>query len=146
MARSAFPSVVRSLALILPLVSSTPVMPPSIQTRQDQFPCMDVDPKAVFDGSCWQQLDLSNWLNNWSPPTCGSSSTATDCCRSTESWANCFLRLGKGASGYDCDKIKSGFCTYDPDLDPGLSPDIKPQVRYIMKTIFCEWSHPWWRT
>ena len=57
-----------------------------------QINCTDID--ADLDQSCWATLNLTNWLNDWSPPMCGGRDQGVNCCDTVEEWSSCFLKLG----------------------------------------------------
>ena len=103
--------------------------------------CTSTNPEAFYDGACWAELGLSDWLNNWhAPKTCEPSDNGVGCCKPNEEWSTCFLRLGKGDSGLNCTQINTNTndCTYEKGLATELDPSIYAQVRYITKTIFSE--------
>ena len=134
MTRFSFLTVLPLLAPYLLSVSSAPLTPSALETRA--INCSDTSQAAVFDGSCWAQLDITSYLATWAPPQCGSDASGANCCMPSEPWSTCFLRLAKADSGYDCTKINLGTCNYDGSLDPNLDSSIKARVRYVMRTIF----------
>ena len=125
-----------SWALIfgLKLVMSIPL--PNQDLEKRAFDCHDTSPAAVFDSSCWQQLNLTDFVNQWTPAQCPQDSTGTNCSLPNEPWSTTFLRLAKGQAGYDCTSITLGSCHYDSELDKNLDPKHKAQIRYITYTIF----------
>ncbi|KAL8945944.1 MAG: hypothetical protein Q9222_007588, partial [Ikaeria aurantiellina] len=113
-----------------------------LEPRQG-FNCNSTNPQSSYRGECWAQLDLTNWLKAWHAPNiCGASggensSDGVNCCDEGEEWSTCFLRLGKGDSGYDCTAITSNTndCAYSNALSPDLVPEIRAQVRLTIEPI-----------
>ncbi|KAL6720225.1 hypothetical protein ACLMJK_002146 [Lecanora helva] len=113
--------------------------------ERDTYNCTDLN--AVFDSRCWQELGLSGYLMdpetgwNHTVRVCSTAQNAenndgSDCCKPTEPWTTCYLRLAHGTPGQDCSQINSQFCSYQSHLDDDIRPDLKPQVQYIMKNIY----------
>lgn len=121
--------------LALRLAHSSPLRPSS--KRQIDVNCND--PAAVFVGSCWITLGVSDYLDdpttgwNHTTPVCSDS---TKCCLQGEAWSTCYLRLGRGLGGADCTSVDDQTCTWDNAISPYLDPSIAPQVRYVMKSIY----------
>ena len=123
-------------------------LPSKLEERQT-YNCTDL--AASFDYRCWNELDLSGYLNDpetgWnhtvrmcSEEQSAESNDGADCCKVGEAWTTCYLRLGHGTPGQDCSQINSQFCSYQSTLAPDLDPSVKPQVQYVMKNIYCESS------
>ena len=125
----------------IPLPEPDPLQ--SLEKRA--FDCQDTSPAAVFDASCWQQLNLSDFITGWRVEPCPPDSTGKNCSLPGEPWSTTFLRLAKGQAGFDCSSVSVGSCHYDSDLDENLDPKIKPQVRYVMYTIFSECNNGQYR-
>ena len=100
------------------------------------------NPQAALDSSCWDTLNISNYLNGpatgWvhNTPTCTTGQDDSACCQSSEAWSTCFLRLATATGGQDCTQISGGVCQYTGQFDPNLSPSIKAQVQYVALTIY----------
>lgn len=117
--------------------------------RRATYNC--TDPAAAWDQRCWDELDLSGWLNdpetgwNHTVRICGvmentESNTGADCCKPDEPWTTCFLRLGRGGPGSDCSQINAQSCVYQGIFSPRLKPEDRPKYQYVMKNIYCESS------
>ena len=78
--------------------------------EKDQVDCNN--PHSQKDPSCWQALDLENWIRNWKNkmPKCTDSNTS-NCCTTIEPWSTCFLRMAEPFSGASCYNIDS--CVYE---------------------------------
>lgn len=89
--------------------------------------------------ACWNQLDLSGYLDGWkkTTPTCSSDSDA-DCCREGEVWASCFLRLATGTQDLcgigSLTDVKPCYTKYRA-LRPSLDPRITDQVGSVLLAI-----------
>ena len=101
--------------------------------------CTDVSPSAGYNSSCWDQLKVPSYLTEWqaTTPTCMVGSTSnTVCCKVTEYWANCFLRLATGVTGGDCSVLGAPSCNYSAEINPSLlSSPTAPQIRYVVREI-----------
>lgn len=118
-------------------ISAYPSQGPDLHSRQS-VDCTSTNPEAFYDASCWATLDLTNWLNSWKPPKiCDDADNGINCCTANEEWSTCFLRLGKGDSGFNCSQlsINTNVCAYNGQLAPDLDPSIRAQVRYVLRTI-----------
>ena len=75
------------------------------------------------DNKCWDQLNLTDWVENW---------LFTHWCHENEGFASCFLRE-EGFPGLDCTGIRPGSC-----IAP-TSQDLldKPHLFYVVYNIFC---------
>lgn len=135
-----------SIATSTPLISRTKNEPraPAGTSHVPGVNCTDIH--AVYDQSCWGQLNLSDWLINWNQtvPICGVRGTVTDnskCCipdapgttQLGEPWSTCFLRLATATSGLDCSQISSRYCSLDVPVQVDAS--IEPQVHYVVKNL-----------
>ncbi len=91
---------------------------------------------AVFNETCWDGLNMTTWLNEWSLPTCNSSDVA-NCCRETENWSKCFLRVATGVDLFNCTQFNTGACAQTPTtLSNSLDKKNVPEVWYVVKNIF----------
>ncbi len=106
-----------------------------------------------YDSSCWNTLNIMTYLTNWkaTTPTCtaaeNSAGQTLSCCRASEPWSTCFLRLAtKQLNAYDCTQLapaQSGpACSLGGagegrafTLDPGLDPTIASHVNYVTLNI-----------
>lgn len=126
-----------SLAIILPLIDSSPLPKSDLDIRQ-VVTCTDL--KASFDSSCWKALNLGGYLNdpetgwNRTAAICSGDEDDAACCLPTEPWTTCYLRLAHGFPGTDCSEINAQDCSYNPSL--AVDASIAPYVAYTMKTIY----------
>ena len=74
------------------------------------------------DNKCWNELNLTQFVNNW---------TERNKCRYGEAFASCFLRI-EGFPGLDCTGIKISTCT-----SPPLLPGTDPRIWYVAYNIYC---------
>lgn len=131
------------LSLVAALVAVTLVAPAPIREslfqRRQGVNC--TDPNAITSGSCWEELQLAEYLTNWNEnrPICttvdGTPEDGATCCAFNEVWSTCFIRLAMGNHGYNCININEGTC---PNFQVGASTS--PQVRYILGTMYSESS------
>ena len=123
------------LACSITLSAAAP--PQFIESRQyvnETSQCRNAP--AIFNETCWGALNMTTWLTEWSLPTCNSSDVA-NCCRQTENWSNCFLRVATGVDLFNCTQFNSGSCAATPmTLSSTLNKKIVPEVWYVVKTIF----------
>ena len=87
------------------------------------------DPTTGRDNKCWEQLKLTEWVENW---------VDDNRCYHGEAFASCFLRK-EGFPGLDCTGIKIDACTA-PQGDNVLK---EPEVFYVAYNIYgkyCEFS------
>ncbi len=80
------------------------------------------DPTTGRDNKCWQELNLTKWVEDW---------VNTNACYQGEAFASCFLRK-EGFPGLDCTGIKIDACT-SPQGDNVLT---KPEVFYVAYNIY----------
>ena len=80
------------------------------------------DPTTGRDNKCWDELRLTEWVEDW---------IDTNACWKGEAFASCFLRK-EGFPGLDCTGIKIDACTA-PQGDNVLS---KPEVFYVAYNIY----------
>jgi len=74
-----------SASLILAMPSH--VLSLSSRQTNDTINCHNLNPKTLYDASCWAKLDLTNFLNNWrAPKVCNSG---VICCEPNEEWSTC---------------------------------------------------------
>ena len=86
------------------------------------------DPTTGRDNKCWEELKLTEWVENW---------VDTHACYRGEAFASCFLRK-EGFPGLDCTGIKIDACT-SPQGDNVLK---KPEVFYVAYNIYGRRLHP----
>ena len=78
-----------------------------------------------LSSDCWKDLDLTNWLNNW---------TSTHLCYPNEGFSTCFLRQNY-FPGYDCSGIAANRC-----VPPQAFPWQDVYSFYVSYNIYCESS------
>lgn len=132
-----------TLALaVFPLAHSAPHST-AVQSRASVPGCGVNDD---FDVSCWQKLDLTNWLKEWKYNVCdpdNENENKANCCNAAWEWSTCFLKLGI-KTGYNCTTISQDTCAFSPQMrDIDLPQSILPQVRYVLLNIFCMLSSPY---
>ena len=116
----------------LPLSTAAPA--PLVESRDATNECQSAP--QMFNETCWDTLNMTNWLNGWTLPTCASGEV-DNCCRPTDNWSNCFLRVATGVDLFNCTQFNTGDCAAPPtSLSSGLDPAIVPQVWYVVKNIF----------
>lgn len=99
------------------------------------FAALPENPNAA----CWNQLDLSGYLDGWNKttPTCSSDSDA-DCCREGEVWASCFLGLATGTQDLcgigSLTDVQACYTKYRV-LRSSLDPLITDQVGSVLLAI-----------
>ena len=131
----------QSIVLASAAISLTAAIPQETGLTQASKPvnCTDVSPSAGYNSSCWDQLNVPSYLTEWqaTTPTCMASSTSNNvCCKVTEYWANCFLRLATGVTGGDCSVVGGPSCNYSAEINPSLrSSPTAPQIRYVVREI-----------
>ena len=99
---------------------------------------------AAYNSACWNQLNIMQYLTNWTTntPRCTATEDEQACCSSSEPWSTCFLRLATGKEDiYDCNEIffpNSPSCPAPSggalglQLNPYLSPNIVSQANYVV--------------
>ncbi|KAL8835224.1 MAG: hypothetical protein Q9170_003420 [Blastenia crenularia] len=87
---------------------------PNLSITREEVNCTDLS--TGRDNKCWQELQLTSWLENW---------IVGNTCYESESLASCFLRKA-GYPELDCTGIKLSTCT-----PPPLKPDMDPKVFYV---------------
>lgn len=87
---------------------------PNLSTTRDEVNCSDLS--TGRDNKCWQELQLTTWLENW---------IVGNTCYQDESFASCFLRK-VGYPELDCTGIKLDTCT-----PPPMKPDMDPRIFYV---------------
>ena len=118
--------------------ASSPIQTDSAITNlhtRNTYNCTDLraDPSTL----CWDELNISDYLDNWNQttPACeASGGDGSDCCNPQEPWTNCFLRLAYGSAGFDCTKFDPQSCTLQA-LRSDLDPRIAPKVGYVVRNI-----------
>ena len=114
-----------------------------LQSRQSNDVCSAA--AQVYRASCWDQFDVSTYLQNWnqtySKTTCGTVDDPLDCdtsktCLSDEPWSSCYLRLALQKAGESCLSLDGQGCDKNSKLDDHLDPSIVSQVRYTVRSIY----------
>ncbi len=135
------PSSSQFIVLASAAFSLTAAIPQRTALTQAPKPvnCTDISPSASYNSSCWNQLNVPSYLTAWqaTTPTCKASSTSNNgCCKETEYWANCFLRITTGVTGADCTKLADPSCDYNAQINPSLlNSSTAPQARYVVRGI-----------
>ena len=80
------------------------------------------DPTTGRDNKCWEELHLSQWVEDW---------VDTNACYAGEAFASCFLRK-EGFPGLDCTGIKIDACT----APQGENVLKEPEVFYVAYNIY----------
>ncbi|KAL8992863.1 MAG: hypothetical protein Q9188_007479 [Gyalolechia gomerana] len=75
---------------------------PNLSITREEVNCSDLS--TGRDNKCWQELQLTTWVDNW---------IAANTCYQDESFASCFLRK-EGYPELDCTGIKLATCTPPP--------------------------------
>ena len=82
---------------------------------------------AAFNSTCWDTLDIADYLTNpqtgWVShvPTCDDSTSSginkQGCCdfANGEPWSTCYIRIGRGLPGTDCSVINPTSCDWDEE-------------------------------
>ena len=135
-----FASVIAGF-LLCSLTSAIPIQGTPLEKRQT-VNCTDT--RAIYDASCWNTLDLGNYLDNpvsgWNhtTPVCsnvpGPAGDGAACCEPGEPWSTCYLRLATGVATYNCLNINDQTCISEPTEN--VDPRIAPEVRYVLHTIY----------
>ena len=124
----------------IPLAASLPLLNNHLEPRLVN--CSDL--ATSFDETCWNSLDLSDWLNNpttgWNKttPVCTAAQDDATCCVDGVPWTTCFLRLARGRADEDCSMINAQDCP--SNLSDRLGPNITAQAQYVMKNIYGSYS------
>lgn len=112
----------------------------TLQARQ-AADCLNL--QAPQNYSCWDQLDITDYLTSWNvtTPVCSTSNAGngSNCCVASEPWSTCFLRLATGSSGLDCTSLINSSPINNPCL-PGptsstLPPDIAAKASYVVSSL-----------
>lgn len=93
---------------------------PGVTPISEEVNC--TDPTTGRDNKCWEELKLTQWVEDW---------VDTNPCYEGEAFASCFLRK-EGFPGLDCTGIKIDACTA-PQGDNVLT---KPEVFYVAYNIY----------
>ena len=101
--------------------------------------CTEFSSPADYNSSCWDQLNIPSYLTEWqaTTPTCNASSADINaCCKATENWASCFLRLATGVKDGDCSVLGAPTCNYSAQISTSLlSSPTAPQINYVVRGI-----------
>ncbi|KAL9600491.1 MAG: hypothetical protein Q9219_003142 [cf. Caloplaca sp. 3 TL-2023] len=92
---------------------------PNLSITREEVNCTDLS--TGRDNKCWQELQLTNWVEDW---------IVGNTCYEDEAFASCFLRK-VGYPELDCTGIKLATCT-----PPPLKPDMDPRVFYVAYNIY----------
>ena len=101
-------------------VSNIPGMVTNSAAINNEVNCRDLT--TGRDNKCWNELDLTRWLEEW---------MEQNTCFANEPFASCFLRK-EGFPGLDCTGIKINACTSPQGIDLMR----KPEVFYIAYNIY----------
>ena len=85
------------------------------------------DPTTGRDNKCWDELKLTEWVENW---------VDNNRCYQGEAFASCFLRK-EGFPGLDCTGIKIDACT----APQGENVLKEPEVFYVAYNIYGRYCH-----
>ena len=85
------------------------------------------DPTTGRDNKCWEELKLTEWVENW---------VDNNRCYKGEAFASCFLRK-EGFPGLDCTGIKIDACT----APQGENVLKEPEVFYVAYNIYGMYCH-----
>lgn len=137
-----------SIALALPFCATAFPWPKEHETEQDvEQRSINCNGTAAtpFDPSCWETLDIGDWLKNWNQTVarCGPDDDGSQCCNPTtapnEPWSKCFLRLATANAGYDCTTIKINDCGLESvPLSKNVNASSMAQMRYVVWNIYSE--------
>ncbi|KAL8702453.1 MAG: hypothetical protein Q9201_004377 [Fulgogasparrea decipioides] len=92
---------------------------PNLSITREQVNCLDL--ATGRDNKCWNELQLTTWVENW---------IVGHTCYESEGFSSCFLRQ-VGYPELDCTGIKLATCT-----PPPLKPDQDPRVFYVAFNIY----------
>lgn len=98
--------------------------------------CTDVE--AVAYSSCWDTLNLTQYLLNWEPPQCTTTGPDSGCCESSETWSSCFLRLATGNREWKCNEMSVNVHDCNSAAgwaDRSLDPSIIAKATYVLRNI-----------
>lgn len=98
---------------------------PAVTPISEEVNCSD--PTTGRDNKCWEELKLTQWLEDW---------VDTNVCYEDEAFASCFLRK-EGFPGLDCTGIKINACT-SPQGENVLK---EPEVFYVAYNIYGKKLH-----
>ena len=128
-----------STSLIIGLAYAAQAYAAPVEALQPRDLVTCQDPNAGIDPSCWDLLDLTNFVTNWNKttPVCPPGPTTGKCCGTTEAWTTCFLRMNQPESGSDCTTISS--CAFSSSLRtiPNDSR-MTAQAHYVVFNIYGE--------
>ena len=148
-----------ALCLLFSHVAPSPIY--SLQERQET--CGNT--AAIFESSCWTSEQVAFYLSDpttgenvnskhcspcissddakciqgwaYTTPKCDPANPdGVGCCTTDETWSTCFIRLGRGLAGANCNVVNAQECTWDDQLATNLSSAIVPKVRYVLKNIY----------
>ena len=111
-----------------------------LQTRQKaQTNCV----LGIYSSSCWDALDLTNWLSNWyltTLPCAEETKIAATHCRTTEeTWTDTFLRVAQNITGGpSCVELNA--CLGDSPNSKEIRQDVNSveaaRYRYVCYNIY----------
>lgn len=137
---SSFPTRL-AVTFIISLATCSPLLT-SIESRSLESTGINcVNPATALDSSCWDTLNIAEFLNDpvtgWkkTTPTCTPADRGATCCRMDEIWSTCFLRLYSGRPGTDCSDIAHMNDCQLPSPAQGLAPSIAASARYVVYAI-----------
>lgn len=101
--------------------------------------------RAFPDPSCWDKLDMTDWMTDWNTSTsiCTATQSVPTCqCRISEPWATCFMRLTyerNRTASYVCTNLtRPEDCT---EPVPGIVVPGPPQIFYGAYSIWSLFSY-----
>jgi len=129
-----------ALPVCLSFVAASPThAAPRLPILEDRQVANCSDLRALRSASCWDELNISDYLTSWktNTPICSNGDDGAKCCKPNEAWSTCFLRLATGTTGYDCTTItgSAGSCSSNHVATSTLSPDIVVKVSYVVSTM-----------
>ncbi|KAL8793114.1 MAG: hypothetical protein Q9195_004320 [Heterodermia aff. obscurata] len=110
---------------------------PTVKERQ-QSVC--AYPDAPLISSCWDVLDIPDYLVNWSKnvPIATGFQYSDDSCFAGEGWSSCFIRLGweQVVGIVDCSVINQTDCKFpNGSLREEIAPGTAQQVKYVTSSV-----------
>lgn len=113
------------------------VASPTLKERQ-QSVC--AYPDAPLISSCWDELDIPDYLINWSRnvPIRTGFRYSNDSCFAGEGWSSCFIRLGweQVVGIVDCSTINQTDCKFPSgSLRDQIAPGTAQQVKYVTSSV-----------
>ena len=76
--------------------------PSSTLLDSESVDCTDVSSSSEISPTCWNSLDMQDWMFHWN---------VLSNCKQSEIWSSCFLNLAFEGTEYDCSMLGSLNCT-----------------------------------